>query len=255
MNPFGPLRLKIMRRKVNPSLLLKRRGFTLVEVMISLTILGLMILMIFGAFRLGLSAWEKGESVSEDYQKIRVISRLISQQMKSVVPYKIKSKKAEGDYLAFEGKEQSLKFVSALPFKTRQPEGFVYVTYVFKKEGEKAGQLLLHEQRALNRDFIEEEPNQERSIPLLKDISEIRFEYYREEDKAKDQSEKWLKEWDAKEEKRLPKALKMTITSDRRSGKQEDEPLIIILTSLPANRFEEIRATAIIRRPVFERPR
>src|SRR4030043_332544 len=101
-------------------------GFTLVEVMVSLTVLGFILLMIFGAFRLGLSAWERGDSIKEEYQKVRIISQLISQQIKSFVPYKIKTKKAEGDYLAFNGKARSLRFVSALPIKAKQPGGVVY---------------------------------------------------------------------------------------------------------------------------------
>ena len=115
---------------------MKRRrvhGFTLVEVMVTLVALGLVLLVIFGAFRLGLSAWERGDSIKEKYQKVRIISQLISQQVKSMVPYKIKTEKAEGNYLAFEGKKQSLKFVSTLPLKAKQPEGFVFVVYEFKE--------------------------------------------------------------------------------------------------------------------------
>jgi prepilin-type N-terminal cleavage/methylation domain-containing protein len=69
-------------------------GFTLIEVIVTLTILGFIVLMISGTFRLGLSSWEKGDSIKEDYQKIRMISQLVSRQMKSLVPYKIKTEKA-----------------------------------------------------------------------------------------------------------------------------------------------------------------
>jgi len=37
------------------------RGFTLLELLISLTILSLVTVLIFGAFRMGIRAWEKGE--------------------------------------------------------------------------------------------------------------------------------------------------------------------------------------------------
>ena len=94
---------------LNPS-----AGFTLIEVIVTLTVIGFILLIIFGAFRLGFSAWEKGESLKEEYQKARMISQLVLQQVKSAVPYKIKSQKAGEDYLAFEGNGHSLKFVSAL---------------------------------------------------------------------------------------------------------------------------------------------
>jgi general secretion pathway protein J len=218
-------------------------GFTLVEVMVTLTALGFVLLIIFGAFRLGLSAWERGESTKEEYQKVRIISQLISQQVKSMVPYKIKTKKAEGDYLAFEGKARSLKFVSALPLKARQAEGLVFVVYEFKEErGEEGGRLVLYEQKALNRDFFEDELKEESGISLLEGISHIRFEYYQEEDPEKNQKEGWIEEWNAKELKAFPRALKITILQKNGKGKGEEIPVMLV-ASLPAYRFEEIKIT------------
>ena len=218
-------------------------GFTLVEVMVTLTVLGFILLMIFGAFRLGLSAWERGESTKEEFQKVRIISQLISQQIKSIVPYKIKTKKAEGDYLAFEGKGRSLRFVSALPIKAKQPEGFVYVVYEFKEgRGEEGGRLVLYEQRALNRDFFEDELKEELAILLLEGIDNVRFEYYQEEDPNKNRKEAWVEEWNAKEAKEFPRALKMTILQKNGKGKGEEFP-ITLMVSLPAYRFEEVRTT------------
>jgi general secretion pathway protein J len=228
-------------------------GFTLIEVIVTLTILGFIILMIFGAFRLGLSAWERGESIKEEYQKVRIISQLISQQIKSIVPYKIRTKKPEGDYLAFEGKNHSLKFVSSLPIKAKQPEGLVYVVYEFKGERER-GRLILYEQRVLNRDFFEDDLKEELGVALFEGISEVRFKYYREPDTEKNKTEEWVEEWNAKEEKTLPKAFKMTVTQKNGKGKEE-EFLITVLASLPAYQFEEVRTIPPgVRRTIPERP-
>ena len=222
-------------------------GFTLIEVVVTLTILGLILLAIFETFRLGLSAWERGESTKEEYQRVRIISQLISQQIKSIVPYKIKTQKAEGDYLAFKGKAHSLKFVSALPIKAKQPEGFVYAIYEFKEGGKEGGRLVLYEQRVLNRDFFEEEPREELAVSLLEGISNVRFEYYQEADSVKNRKEEWLEEWNAKEEKGLPKAFRMTITypAYHQAGKdgksKEENSSITVLASIPSYRFEEVR--------------
>jgi prepilin-type N-terminal cleavage/methylation domain-containing protein len=216
------------------------KGFTLIEVMVTFTVLGFILLIIFGVFRLGLSAWEKGESIKEEYQKVRIISQLISRQIKSIVPYKIKTQKAEGDYLAFEGKAHSLKFVSALPLKARQPEGLVYAVYEFKEGGRERGRFILYEERALNRDFMEENPKEELGVSLLEEISEVRFEYYQEEDPEKEQAGGWVTEWNAKEKLELPKAVRMTLILKDGKGEKEESP-IILLASLPSNRFEEVR--------------
>jgi prepilin-type N-terminal cleavage/methylation domain-containing protein len=214
------------------------QGFTLIEVTVTLTITGFILLIVFGAFRLGLSAWEKGESTKNEYQKIRILSELISRQIKSVVPYKIKTQKAEGDYLGFEGKTQSLKFVSAFSIKAKNPEGFVYAVYQFRKEGREGSRFVLYEQRVLNKDFFEEEPREELAVSLLEGVSDVSFEYYQKEDTLKNRTERWVKEWSAKEEKELPKALKVIITYEQGGNEKMEIPLELLIP-MPAYQFED----------------
>lgn len=221
-------------------------GFTLLEVIVSLTVLGFILLIIFGGFRLGLSAWDRGESIKEEHQTARILSQLISRQVKSMVPYKVQTKKAEGDYLAFEGKSQSLKFVSSLPIKGNRAEGFVHAIYQFEENGKEGGRLVLYEQRALNRNFFEEEPKEENRHILMEGISKLLFEYYQEEDLSKNQSEEWLEEWNAKEKKELPGCLKMTMAFRATEGKESS---LSLLLPISARKFEEVR-TAPTRRTV-----
>lgn len=218
-------------------------GFTLLEVIVTLTILGFIVLIVFGAFRLSLSAWEKGESTREDYQTLRAVPQLVSRQIKSAVPYKVKTQKADGDYLGFEGKSRSLRFISALPIRAKQAEGFVYVIYEFEEGGKEGGRLVLYEQRVLNKEFFEENPKEESGVPLLEGISDVRFEYYRKADSQKNRTEGWVDEWSAKEEKELPAALKMTITYTKKNGKNETEELpLTLLASIQAYRYEDLKA-------------
>jgi general secretion pathway protein J len=222
--------------------LLATTGFTLLEVIVALTILGLMLIIIFGAFRLGLSAWARGETTKEDYQKLRTVSQLVSSQIRSIVPYKIKTEKAEGDYLAFEGKTRSVKFVSALPIRAKQAEGFVYATYEFEEESREGGRLILYEQRVLNKNFFEEQPKEELGVSLIEGISDLRFEYYRKGDPANNKTEGWVEEWNAKEEKELPSALRMTVTYKNKGEKGEKEEVpLTVLASIQANQYEDLK--------------
>jgi general secretion pathway protein J len=217
--------------------------------MVTMTILGFFLLMIFGTFRLGLSAWEKGESNKEEYQRTRIVSQLIFQQMKSAVAYKVKSQKAEGDFLAFEGKARSLKFVSTLSLKARKPSGLVYAFYEFREGGPGGGQLILYEGRVLNKNFLDDTPREEASIPLLEGLADVRFEYYQEEDANKNRTEGWVEEWNAKEEKELPTAMRVTVVPRKGAGWTQESPLQI-LASFPSNRYEEMRSRGISRGPV-----
>jgi general secretion pathway protein J len=226
-----------MRRRVN---LFHPAGFTLIEVVVSMTILGFILVIIFGAFRLSLSAWDRGEKTREEYQRQRTAIQLISRQIKSMVPYKIKTQKAEGDYIAFEGRAQSVKFVSTLSLKSIQPDGFVFAIYDFKEGGQEGGRLVVYEQRVVNKDFFEDRPKEEQEVNLLEGVSDVRFEYFREEDNEKTRAEGWLTEWNAKEEKELPTALRMTVKY--RDGRNEkEEASFTLLASISAHQYEDLK--------------
>jgi hypothetical protein len=78
-------------------------------------------------------------------------------------------------------------------------------------------------------------------ISILEGISNVRFEFYREEDPEQNKPEEWVEEWNAKEENKLPKALRMTITQKNGKAAEEEFP-ITIQASLPAYRFEDVKA-------------
>jgi prepilin-type N-terminal cleavage/methylation domain-containing protein len=219
------------------------RGFTLVEVIVTMTILGFLLLVVYGVFSMGRSAWERGDLIREKYQKSRILSQLISRQVKSAVPFKVKTEKAEGDYLAFEGTARSLKFVSALSLKTTRPEGLVYAVYEYQEGDGDGGKLVVYEQRALTKNFMEEKPKEESAIPLLEEVASVKFEYYREEDPNRNQDAAWVEEWNAKEEKQLPRALRITITPRKGEGAKEETPLTVF-AAFPSTQYEEIRTGA-----------
>ncbi len=215
---------------------MKDRGFTLIELMVGMTVLGIIVLIIFGVFRLGLSAWDKGEAVQKDDQKNRIIAQLIFRQIKSAFPYRVKTEKAEGDFLVFEGKAQTLKFVSALPLKTRYPEGLVYAVYEFE-EGAGGSRVIFYERRVVNRNFTDDPPRKEDGVVLWDNISEIHFEYFRGEDREKTRPAEWVDEWSAKEEKQLPLAVRITVNE-----KNSKQPPHVTEISLPAREFEQMKS-------------
>ena len=59
------------------------RGFTLLELLISLTIVALIVVIIFGALRIGIRAWEKGEKDVDVRQRQRIVLDLIKRQLAS----------------------------------------------------------------------------------------------------------------------------------------------------------------------------
>jgi len=223
-------------------------GFTLLELIITFTILSLIFVMVLGALRLGSRSWERGEEKAEKYQERRIIFNLLSQQVRSAFPYRVKATKAEPDYVAFLGKNDSLRFVSAFSLKARRPEGLVFVIYQVDEEKSSGKGLKIYERRVLNKDFMEETPEQEQFINLIEGLSDFTFEYFGEAE-GKGETGDWVESWDGKEKKELPRQIRMNIKW--REKKEELERTFPGVVSVPAYLYED-RGKAVVR--TFQRP-
>jgi len=211
-------------------------GFTLLELVVTFTILSLVMVMILGALRLGSASWEKGEERTETIQKKRIVLDLLSQQMRSSFPYRIKSQKAEADFIVFQGSSDSLRFVSAFSLKAKRQEGLVFVIYQIE-EGRASGKTLkIYEKRVLNKNFLEETPNEEEFLTLVEGLSELKFEYFNEGE-GKEETGEWVESWDAKDKKVLPGQVKVTATwKEKKEGMESALPTVV---SLPARVYDD----------------
>src|SRR5580765_4628177 len=85
-------------------------GFTLIEVILALTIFALMSGILYGAFALGQSAVEKSEANSTRNQKQRAIADLLGSYVRSSFPYR---ESPQDPSVFFDGDSDELRFVSA----------------------------------------------------------------------------------------------------------------------------------------------
>ena len=211
-------------------------GFTLLELVVTLTILGFVLVMVLGLLRLGITSWERGEAKADHYQKQRIVLNLLSQQVKSSFPYKIKAQKAEGDYIGFLGARDSLRFVSTFSITAKRPEGLVFVIYRVE-EGQDSEKLLkVFEKRVLNKDFMEETPEEEKFLTLLGDLSEFGFEYFQEGEEEEEVGE-WVESWDGKDKRELPRQMRMIAKWG--GEKKEREETLTTLVSIPTLRYDD----------------
>ncbi|MBC8413025.1 MAG: hypothetical protein ISR96_09700 [Nitrospira sp.] len=155
-------------------------GVTLLELLLSLTILTMITMIIGQGIHIGMNSWKKGDHETVESQRLRILSGRLSQQLKSAYPYTIKEDNA--DIVLFEGEKNSIMFVTAmtdLPFG-----GFKWVRYSYKDETLFYGEGILPDKK-----FLDETSNNELDI-MDTAIGEIVFEYYNAED------EEWKEAWE-----------------------------------------------------------
>lgn len=174
-------------------------GFTLIELIIAITILSLITVIIGGAFRLGIQAWEKGEKETGDSQRLRVLSSLLSQQLKSFYPYEIKMEDKDEKVVLFKGESDSITFVTTLTDSSYG--GFKWVKYVFRD-----GALFYMEGLLPDKKFQEKikNKNKDKEEIIDKNIDEFKFSYFSSDD------DEWKESWDFGED--LPGAVKVNLS-------------------------------------------
>jgi len=153
-------------------------GFTLVEVILSMVILSLIMLIIGSGFRLGIDAWERGDKETNEIQKYRVLYGLMSQQIKSAYPYKMKID--EEKVVIFKGESDSIMFVTIS--KDSFFRGFKWIRYSYKD-----GALLYKEGALPDKKLLETISGNDEIMESK--IGNVKFSYFTSD------AGKWEESW------------------------------------------------------------
>lgn len=86
------------------------RGFTLLELLVSLTILALIFVAVLGAIRVGSRSWESGEQRAEESQRTRTLSETLARDLSMLYPLRLKERDTE--VTVFHGKSDSVEFAT-----------------------------------------------------------------------------------------------------------------------------------------------
>ncbi len=93
--------------------------------MIALTITAVIVVIIFGALRIGIRAWEKGEKDVDIRQRQRIVLDLIKRQLASTCVSDVWGK--DQQLVPLKGDNKSIEFVSHIPMAPGNRFGMVYV--------------------------------------------------------------------------------------------------------------------------------
>ncbi len=197
-----------------------KRGFTLLELMLSLAIMGVVLLIIFGALRVGTRAWEKGEKDVAVHQRQRAVLGLLNQQIASACLYEIKM---GDDVFYFKGSEGTMEFVSRSPIVPGALTGVVFVKYMIQGgDGDGKKQLKLYEKDA---GFLKEDLESQRDedlFTLISGIEDLQFEYLKGNDDGGETD--WQTSWDPSEKAGFPLAVKIVLKQD-----EETAPISLVV--------------------------
>ena len=216
----------------------RQRGFTLIEIVIALSIVGALLVIMFGGLRVGLGAWRRGEDRAELLEHERNVDQMVDHAVTGSYLYNpgtspagtsppatgpAGASSATQAGILFEGAPDRVAFVTvAPPVPPSVPIAFTAVT-ISLETGPTPG--LAVRQRALpNTEPFEAVP------PIFVDpaVTALRFRYLREV------GGEWEDRWDATKEKALPVAVEVMITTQYGSRRIEHPPLVIPIRVTPS---------------------
>lgn len=126
-------------------------GFTLMELLVSFTLMSLVAVAIHFGWQLCLSSWEKAEKALHRQRTLQFVLDLISRQTGSMVPY-YSRQQMDGtaiDVLLFQGVPQGVRFVSSFSSEGRTADGLRLVEYFLADSPAGEGKALLINETAL----------------------------------------------------------------------------------------------------------
>ncbi len=94
-------------------------GFTLIEMLIAMTLLGIMVVLLFSSLKISAESWNAGESKIVEVNRKAVVYQFFKRHLTTIRPVleKVNSNFEThiANQLAFQGKSQTLRFVASLP--------------------------------------------------------------------------------------------------------------------------------------------
>lgn len=160
------------------------RGFTLLEVLIATTLIGIMMVLLFGSLRIGASAWDSGEHRLDRTGQMLVVQSFLRRHLASAIPWRVGDPERLG--AQFLGTRNGFDYVGFLPAQIKT--GLYRFHFFVDRRGDrrslKLGVTALDD--AGNTKPIED-------IEILGDLDDVKFAYLLRLSPSAEPT--WVEEW------------------------------------------------------------
>ena len=148
-------------------------GFTLVELLLALTLMSMLLALAYGGLRAATRATDRGQTILEDSSRIRMAHQFVRRQLTQVLPLAYAVSDDGAERTVFLGEGNRIRYVAPMPgylgFGGPQVQELAVV------RGEDSLELVLS--HALLQGFEEARLHDRPPIPLLNDIESASFTF------------------------------------------------------------------------------
>ena len=188
-------------------------GFTLVEILVALTLFSLVLGMIFSGLRSAGKTWEKSEAQISENDASRLDLGFVRKQLGQAVPLVLLDGK--DNPVLFKGDHDAIRFISDLP--GHRGGGGLYLLSLNIVEHDDSKDLVMSYSPVTpdidpdNLDRIDDDEDSVKRITVLQGLDLLEFSYFGSKDDRTDPA--WSDEWRVKQ--RLPELVRLHMESVR----------------------------------------
>ena len=195
-------------------------GFTLMELVVAFTILGLVAGIVFSSFRLALNSYEKSQTRLEEEAAERILGDQVKRQVASLYPLRPVAPPAGSGMNRTEppirfqtplffGTRDSVTFITVAPLVMHETPGLTVVRYGLAEDEYGDPYMGSMETRFVGLDSFNAMVRipDGKPLPLIRDITRLEFQYYGYD--PREEAFRWFPEWLGEEMRSVPRAIRI----------------------------------------------
>jgi len=90
-------------------------GFTLVELLLALTLMSMLLALAYGGLRASTRATDRGQTILEDSSRIRMAHQFVRKQLNQLTPLAFGENEDQSERYVFEGEAKRIRYVAPMP--------------------------------------------------------------------------------------------------------------------------------------------
>jgi len=193
-----------------------RRGFTLLELVIALTVLAMIAGSVAAGIRLAVGSIERGEAVTRDAARLRAVVEIFERALMSADPLPIPV--GDNTTAYFAGEEKSIRFLTAGAPSAVHGGGSCLISF-FEREGGEGSGIAVATASPFRDGGAEGWDGTEKARILVPGGGELAFSY--SGGPTEEGAWEWVSAWDLKETGRLPAAVRVEFSVPSPSGSRK----------------------------------
>lgn len=170
--------------------MLRQRAFTLLEVLLGMSLMSVMMVLLFASLRICVQNWDAGEAKFVKVSQMAVIENFFFNHMQNLLP--VMDDFSEPAQLSFQGNETQVQFASTMPSSAGRL-GIQLFTITFDPASDQGGQILVD-----MRPFFpvaDGQVWQMDQVSILKQVKSFSLAYFGLDPQKPDQPGIWLPTW------------------------------------------------------------